>query len=69
MILRARQREPEITGLMQAVGDTALRQAVLRDCLAPAWPAVRAAAGARRQRLAQAASPGLGALRSAGPAE
>jgi tRNA(Arg) A34 adenosine deaminase TadA len=69
MILRARQREPEITGLMQALGDTALRQAVLHDCLALAWPAVRAAARARRQRLAQAPSPGLGALRSAGPAE
>ena len=36
MILRARPREPEVAGLMQAVGDTALRQAVLRDCLAPA---------------------------------
>jgi len=69
MILRARQREPEITGLMQAVGDRALRQAALRDCLAPAWPAVRAAARERRQRLAQAPSPGPSALRSTGPAE
>ena len=69
MILRARQREPEITGLMQAIGDTVLRQAALRDCLVAAWPAVQAAAGERRLRLAEALLPVLSAYRSAGTAE
>jgi len=51
VIARAAQREPEITALMRAPGDTALRQASLRGALAPAWPAIRAAAQARRSRL------------------
>ena len=38
-VLRARQREPEVAGLMRALGDEALRHPALRDCLAPAWPA------------------------------
>jgi uncharacterized protein (DUF1810 family)/tRNA(Arg) A34 adenosine deaminase TadA len=49
-ILRATQREPEITGLMRAIGDEALRRPALRDCLVPAWPAVQAAATERRER-------------------
>ena len=50
MIGRADQREPEITQLMRAVGDTALRQPVLRDVLSSAWPDIQAAAAARRGR-------------------
>jgi tRNA(Arg) A34 adenosine deaminase TadA len=50
MIVLARQREPEITSLMRIVGDTALRQPVLRDALAPAWPDIQAAARERRSR-------------------
>jgi hypothetical protein len=50
MIERAGQREPEITSLMRIVGDTALRQPVLRDALAPAWPHIQAAARERRSR-------------------
>ena len=50
MIERAGQREPEITSLMRIVGDTALRQPVLRDALAPAWPDIQAAARERRSR-------------------
>ena len=69
MILRARQREPEITSLMQATGDTVLRQAALRDCLVAAWPAVQAAAAERCLRLAKAPLPVLSAYRSAGTAE
>jgi uncharacterized protein (DUF1810 family)/tRNA(Arg) A34 adenosine deaminase TadA len=49
-VVRAAQREPEVTGLMRAVGDEALRRPALRDWLAPAWPAVQAAAGERRER-------------------
>lgn len=50
MIVRAGQREPEITTLMRIVGDTALRQPVLRDALTPAWPDIQAAARERRSR-------------------
>lgn len=50
MIALAGQREPEITSLMRIVGDTALRQPVLRDALAPAWPDIQAAARERRSR-------------------
>jgi uncharacterized protein (DUF1810 family)/tRNA(Arg) A34 adenosine deaminase TadA len=53
-ILRARQREPEVTGLMRAIGDEALRRPALRDWLVPAWPAVRATAKERRSRHSQA---------------
>ena len=35
MIVRAGQREPEITHLMRIAGETALRQPALRDALAP----------------------------------
>ena len=37
---------------MHRVGDTALRQAALRDALSPAWPAIEATARERRERLA-----------------
>ena len=50
MIVRAGQREPEITNLMRNVGDAALRQPVLRDALLPAWPDIQAAARERRSR-------------------
>lgn len=50
MIVRAGQREPEITNLMRIVGDTDLRQPVLRDALLPAWPDIQAAARERRSR-------------------
>ena len=50
MIARAAQREPEITELLRAPGDAALRQPSLRDALVPAWPAVQVAALARRRR-------------------
>jgi tRNA(Arg) A34 adenosine deaminase TadA len=50
MIVRAGQREPEITNLMRIVGDTALRQPALHDALAPAWPDIQAAARKRRSR-------------------
>jgi hypothetical protein len=50
MIARAGQREPEITSLMRIVSDTALRQPVLRDALAPAWPDIQAAVRERRSR-------------------
>jgi len=50
MIVRAGQREPEITDLMRIIGDTALRQPVLRDALAPGWPDLQAAARDRRSR-------------------
>lgn len=52
MIMRAGQREPEITTLMRTIGDTALRQPALRDALAPAWPTIQAAARERRTRTA-----------------
>jgi tRNA(Arg) A34 adenosine deaminase TadA len=50
MIVRAGQREPEITHLMRTAGDTVLRQPALRDALAPAWPDVQAATEQRRRR-------------------
>jgi tRNA(Arg) A34 adenosine deaminase TadA len=50
MIVRAAQREPEITSMMRAIGDSALRQPALRDALAPAWPDIQAAARERRSR-------------------
>lgn len=50
MIARAGQREPEITRLMRIVGDTALRQPVLRDALTPAWPDIQTAARERHNR-------------------
>jgi len=50
MIVRAGQREPEITRLMRVIDDTTLRQPVLRDALAPAWPEIQAAARQRRGR-------------------
>jgi tRNA(Arg) A34 adenosine deaminase TadA len=50
MIMRAGQREPEITHLMRIAGDTALRKPALRDALAPAWPDIQAAARGRRSR-------------------
>jgi uncharacterized protein (DUF1810 family) len=53
-ILRASQREPEVISLMRAIGDEALRRPALRDCLAPAWPAVQATAKERRERHSQA---------------
>ena len=52
MIVRARQREPEVVELMHRVGDSALRQAALRDALSPAWPAIETAARQRRARPA-----------------
>jgi uncharacterized protein (DUF1810 family)/tRNA(Arg) A34 adenosine deaminase TadA len=59
-ILRASQREPEVTGLMRAIGDEALRRPALLDCLAPVWPAVRAAAKERRERHSRGAGAGTG---------
>ena len=53
MITRAGQREPEITRLMEAVGDAALRQPILRDALAGSWPDIQAAAGVRHSRQAR----------------
>jgi tRNA(Arg) A34 adenosine deaminase TadA len=50
MIIRARQREPEVADLMRTVGDAALRHAVLHDALTLAWPNVEAAARDRRKR-------------------
>jgi tRNA(Arg) A34 adenosine deaminase TadA len=50
LIIRARQREPEVVDLMRTVGDAALRQAALRDVLIPPWPDVQAAARDRRKR-------------------
>jgi tRNA(Arg) A34 adenosine deaminase TadA len=50
VIVRAGQREPEITRLMRTVGDAALRQPSLRDALAPVWPDIQAAARERRNR-------------------
>jgi hypothetical protein len=52
MIIRAGQREPEVVELMRAVGDAALRQAVLRDALTPVWPHVETAARKRGERRA-----------------
>lgn len=49
-IIRARQREPEVTGLMETIGDAALRQTALRDVLTPTWPEVEAAARERSKR-------------------
>jgi hypothetical protein len=48
MLTRARRREPEVTHLMDIVGDAALRRPSLRDALAPAWPEITAAAADRR---------------------
>jgi len=50
MIMRAAQREPEITHLMRIAGDTALRRPALRDVLTPAWPDIQTAARERRSR-------------------
>jgi hypothetical protein len=50
MIVRAGQREPEITRLMRIADDATLRQPVLRDALAPVWPDIQAAARERRSR-------------------
>jgi tRNA(Arg) A34 adenosine deaminase TadA len=55
MIVRAGQREPEITNLMRIVGDTTLRQPVLRDALSAAWPDIQAAARERRSRYGRGA--------------
>jgi tRNA(Arg) A34 adenosine deaminase TadA len=49
MLVRARQREPEITDLIDTMGDRALRQPSLRDALAPAWPDITSAAEQRRR--------------------
>jgi hypothetical protein len=51
MVMRAAQREPEITSLMRTADDAALRQPALRDALAPAWPDIQAAAAKRRRRV------------------
>jgi tRNA(Arg) A34 adenosine deaminase TadA len=56
MIMQADGREPEITALMRTAGDTALRQPVLRDALAPVWPDIQAAAGERRRRQRRTAT-------------
>lgn len=50
MLTRARQREPEITDLMESMGDHALRRPSLRDALAPVWPEIASAAQPRRSR-------------------
>jgi tRNA(Arg) A34 adenosine deaminase TadA len=50
MIVRAGQREPEITHLMRIADDAILRQPALHDALAPAWPDIQAAATERRSR-------------------
>jgi tRNA(Arg) A34 adenosine deaminase TadA len=50
MLARARRREPEVTHLMDIVGDATLRRRSLRDALAPAWPEITAAAAERRNR-------------------
>jgi len=50
MISRARQREPEVTDLMQIADDAVLRQATLRDALRPVWPEIEAAARERHER-------------------
>jgi tRNA(Arg) A34 adenosine deaminase TadA len=50
VITRARQREPGIVELMRMTGDTALRQATLRDALTPMWPQIETAARERRKR-------------------
>jgi tRNA(Arg) A34 adenosine deaminase TadA len=49
MLTRARQSEPEVTHLMDIVGDATLRRPSLRDALAPAWPEITAAAAERRK--------------------
>jgi tRNA(Arg) A34 adenosine deaminase TadA len=50
MLTRAGRREPEVTHLMDTVGDATLRRPSLRDALAPAWPEITAAAADRRKR-------------------
>src|SRR5580658_4558659 len=50
MIVRAAQREPEITHLMRNAGDATLRRPALRDALMPAWPDIQTAARERRSR-------------------
>jgi tRNA(Arg) A34 adenosine deaminase TadA len=50
MLTRARLREPEVTHLMDIVGDATLRRPSLRDTLAPVWPEITAAAAERRNR-------------------
>jgi tRNA(Arg) A34 adenosine deaminase TadA len=50
MLTRARRREPEVTHLMDIVGDATLRRPSLRDTLAPVWPEITAAADERRKR-------------------
>lgn len=62
MIIRARQREPEVVELMQVMGDAALRPAGLRDALAPFWPQVQDAARKRGTRSRPRLSPRLIAL-------
>ena len=52
MIATAAEREPEVTDLLRVPGGAALGRPSLRGALAPAWPAVEAAAQARRSRLA-----------------
>lgn len=60
MIMRAGQREPEVTSLMRIVDDTALHRPTLRDALAPAWPDIQAAAEQRRTRHGDGAAEGTG---------
>jgi hypothetical protein len=55
MIVRAGQREPEITHLMRTADDIALRQPAFRDALATAWPDIQAAARQRRSRQGHSA--------------
>jgi tRNA(Arg) A34 adenosine deaminase TadA len=50
MIVRAAQREPEITHLMRKAGDATLRRPALRGALMPAWPDIQTAARERRSR-------------------
>ena len=51
MLLRARDREPETTGLLDTVAQRQLRTATLPDALGPLWPQVVDAAHRRRHRM------------------
>ncbi|MGW4062796.1 nucleoside deaminase [Amycolatopsis sp. NPDC004747] len=51
MLRRARDREPETTGLLDAVAPQQWRAATLLDALGPIWPGVVDAAHERRRRV------------------
>ncbi|MEU5260973.1 nucleoside deaminase [Amycolatopsis sp. NPDC021455] len=52
ILVRARDREPETTGLLDTVAPRQLRTATLPDALEPLWPQVADAARRRQLRIA-----------------